>query len=90
MPGNKYRVKWTDEEHDYLEGLISSGTTAARKASHAHMNRKGDEGCDEGYCKDKDSTPRSMEAGGHGENRARYPSASMYRPPPTRSRNTET
>jgi hypothetical protein len=62
MPGKKYRVKWTDEEHDYLEGLISSGTTAARKASHAQILLHADEGCDEGYFKNEDSTPRSMEA----------------------------
>ena len=44
MPGKKYRAKLTDEERDYLVGLISSGAMAARKASHARILLHADEG----------------------------------------------
>ena len=54
MPGKKYRVNLTDEERDYLEGLISRGTLAARKANHARILLHADEGNDEGYFKDQD------------------------------------
>mgnify|MGYP001592940680 CR=1 FL=1 len=54
MPGKKYRVKLTDKERDYLEGLISKGTMAARKASHARILLHADEGCEGGYFKDED------------------------------------
>ena len=54
MPGKKYRVKLTDDERDFLEGLISSGRIAARKANHARILLHADEGCDEGYFKDED------------------------------------
>jgi hypothetical protein len=43
MPGKKYRVKLTDEERDHLEGLISRGTMAARKANHARILLHADE-----------------------------------------------
>lgn len=54
MPAKKYRVKLSDEERDYLEGLISRGTTAARKATHARILLHADEGSDAGYFRDKD------------------------------------
>jgi len=54
MPGKKYRVKLTDEERDHLEGLISRGTMAARKANHARILLHADEGSDAGYFKDED------------------------------------
>jgi len=49
MPGKKYPVKLTDEERDYRGGLISSGTMAARKASHARILLHANESCEEGY-----------------------------------------
>jgi transposase len=54
MPGKKYRVKLTDEEREQLEGLISRGTMAARKANHARILLHADEGSDAGYFKDED------------------------------------
>jgi hypothetical protein len=54
MPGKKYRVNLTDEEREHLEGLISRGTLAARKASHARILLHADEGADAGYFKDED------------------------------------
>ncbi len=54
MPAKKYRVKLTEEEREYLEGLISSGRMASRKASHARVLLHADEGSDVGYFKDDD------------------------------------
>jgi transposase len=54
MPGKIYRVKLTDEERAYLEGLISHGTVAARKANHARILLHADESTDAGYFKDGD------------------------------------
>ena len=54
MPAKKYRVKLTDGERDYLKGLISRGTTAARKATHARILLHADEGSDAGYFRDED------------------------------------
>ena len=54
MLGKKYRVKLTDEEREHLEGLISRGTMAARKANHARILLHADEGSDAGYFKDED------------------------------------
>ena len=54
MPGKKYRVKLTDKEREQLEGLISRGAMAARKATHARILLHADEGADAGYFKDED------------------------------------
>ena len=54
MPGKKYRVKLTDKEREHLEGLISRGAMAARKATHARILLHADEGADAGYFKDED------------------------------------
>jgi len=54
MPGKKYRVKLTDKERGHLEGLISRGAMAARKATHARILLHADEGADAGYFKDED------------------------------------
>lgn len=54
MPGKIYRVKLTGGEREYLEGLISRGTVAARKANHARILLHADEGNDAGYFKDED------------------------------------
>ena len=54
MPAKKYRVKLSDEEREYLEGLISRGRMAARKASHARILLHADEGAEAGYFKDED------------------------------------
>ncbi len=54
MPAKKYRVNLTHEERHYLEGLISTGKVAARKASHARILLHANEGGDEGYFKDED------------------------------------
>jgi transposase len=54
MPGKKYRVKLTNEEREHLEGLISRGTVAARKATHARILLHADESSDAGYFKDED------------------------------------
>ena len=54
MPAKKFRVNLSDEERHYLERLISTGTVAARKATHARILLHADEGADEGYFKDED------------------------------------
>jgi transposase len=54
MPGKKYRVKLTDEEREHLEGLISRGAMAVRKANHARILLHADEDSDAGYFKDED------------------------------------
>ena len=54
MPVKKYRVKLTDKEREQLEGLISHGAMAARKATHARILLHADEGADAGYFKDED------------------------------------
>lgn len=54
MPGKLYRVKLTDEEREYLEGLVSRGTVAARKANHARILLHADENAEAGYFKDED------------------------------------
>jgi transposase len=54
MPAKIYRVKLTEQEREHLEGLISSGKTAARKTSHARILLHADEGCEAGYFKDED------------------------------------
>lgn len=54
MSAKKYRVTLTDKEREQLEGLISSGKTAARKVNHARILLHADEDCEAGYYIDAD------------------------------------
>jgi hypothetical protein len=64
MPAKKYRVKLTAPERDYLEGLISKGKIAARKANHARILLHADEDNEAGYFKDEDIAAEMVQVGG--------------------------